>query len=377
VADRRGRLSLQAPARGDVQLELDQVQSRGQLGDRVLDLQPRVDLHEREATLGGLVQELDRAGIAIAGAQDQAARRLHDLALLLARQRGAGGLLDDLLVAALVGAVAQPDRPRAALSVGDDLHLDVARRGHQLLQQHGRVAEGLQRLGLRAVEGGRKRVGRIDAADAAPAAARGGLDHQREADPRGVTQPLVGGPHRTAAPRRHRDVRLLGEPLGGDLVAHQAHDLRVGADEYHPQPLAQLGELRVLGHEAPSDPRGVGAGLAQRALQRGVVQVAAAACAVRRLDDARPDAHRLVGGADEHRVALGLRVERDEGYRLAAPGVELAHRVDEPHRGLAAVHDRQTREGTLHRGRPQPLPIALRIGPSASASTPPGSSMVW
>ena len=45
----RRRLAFQPPAGGDVELQLDEVEPGDRLGDGVLDLQPRVDLHEREA----------------------------------------------------------------------------------------------------------------------------------------------------------------------------------------------------------------------------------------------------------------------------------------------------------------------------------------
>ena len=158
VARRRRRLAFQPPAGRDVKLKLDEVEAGDRLRDRVLVLQPRVDPHERKGLGRRLVEELDRAGAAIAGAQRQAPRRVQDLALLLGRQRRARRLLDDLLVAAPIRAIAQAGRPRAAAAVGDDLHLDVARGRHELLEQHGAVAEGLLGLGLRAGERGRKRL---------------------------------------------------------------------------------------------------------------------------------------------------------------------------------------------------------------------------
>ena len=66
VAARRRRVALQAPAGGDMELELHEVGAGDRLGDGMLDLQPRVDLHEREALARGLVEELDRARAAIA-----------------------------------------------------------------------------------------------------------------------------------------------------------------------------------------------------------------------------------------------------------------------------------------------------------------------
>jgi hypothetical protein len=74
VAVRRGR------GRGDVgqpaahrhvQLELDDVDARRRLGDRVLDLQARVDLQERQQLVARLVEELDGAGVDVARRADQ------------------------------------------------------------------------------------------------------------------------------------------------------------------------------------------------------------------------------------------------------------------------------------------------------------------
>ena len=53
VAARRRRLALQPPACGDVELQADEVDAGDHLGHRVLDLQPRVDLHERELAASG------------------------------------------------------------------------------------------------------------------------------------------------------------------------------------------------------------------------------------------------------------------------------------------------------------------------------------
>jgi hypothetical protein len=51
-------------AGGDAQLPLDQIQAGDHLGDRMLDLQARVDLHEVEIARRRADDELDRAGIA-------------------------------------------------------------------------------------------------------------------------------------------------------------------------------------------------------------------------------------------------------------------------------------------------------------------------
>ena len=233
-------------------------------------------MNEKPA-LSGVVEELDRARVAVPGAQRQPLGGVHQLVGLFGGQRGAGGFLDHLPVAALIGAVTHPDRPRGALAVRDDLNLDVTRRADRLLHQQGAVTERLQRLAPGARERGRKRAELIDAADAAAATADRGLDHHRRADLLSMGKRLLDGRDEAAAPRRDRHPYLLRQPLGGDLVAHQAHARRVGTDEHDPEPFAQLRELRLLGDESPTHPRGIGPRGGQRPRQRIVVEVPAAA----------------------------------------------------------------------------------------------------
>ena len=74
-------------ARRDSQLLTNEVDAGHELGDRVLDLQPRVQLDEVEALVRP-EQELEGAGVAIADRpRGTFGRRLHRLARL-GRQRG-------------------------------------------------------------------------------------------------------------------------------------------------------------------------------------------------------------------------------------------------------------------------------------------------
>ena len=72
-------------AAGDAQLPLDQVEPGDHLGHRMLDLQPRVHLHEIEACRPALRDELDRAGADVA---DRLRRRDRGLAHLRRRRSG-------------------------------------------------------------------------------------------------------------------------------------------------------------------------------------------------------------------------------------------------------------------------------------------------
>ncbi len=200
------------------------------LADRVLDLEPRVHLHEVE----GLVapeQALDRARVAVARRAHGTERGVVERAPRLLAEERRGRLLEQLLVPALDAALALADDQRAARTVAHHLHLDVVRVDDDLLQVQPAVAE--RRLGL----GRGRRVGRLelrrlgDRAHAAPAAARGRLEQHRIADlagdPAGLVhagQAALGAGHERHAGRAHG-------ALGEGLVAQHLHRLGRRADE--------------------------------------------------------------------------------------------------------------------------------------------------
>ena len=277
VAARRRRVALEPPAGGDVQLQLDEVGAGDRLGDRVLHLQPRVDLHEREALALGLVEELDRAGAAVAGQLAPAAtppRRSR----APARRRAPGWPTPRRPSGGGAGSCSRarraPTRPPwpSAISCTSTWRARATTRSISTVGSPKLCAASSRARSNAAAQV----LGALDAAHAAAAAAGRGLDHQRVADRLAVTRDrVVGVLDRPAAPRRHGHASLLGELLGRDLVAERAHDARVGPGEDDVEPLAQLGEARVLGDEAPADPGGVRAGRRQRALERLVVEVGA------------------------------------------------------------------------------------------------------
>ena len=171
------------------------------------------------------------------------------------------GLADSsthLLVAALVGAVAHAERPHAALAVGHQLDLDVARgaRPGAPSARSGRRTPARPRRG-RARRGWRPRPRtstRRMPRPPPPAAALIISGKPSSSAMRSASSTLSTAP---AAPRGDGHAGLLGQLLGLDLVAQRAHVVGLGADEDDPQPVAQLGERGVLGDEAPADPGGV------------------------------------------------------------------------------------------------------------------------
>ena len=115
--------------------------------------------------------------------------------------------LDDLLVAALHGAIALAQMHDVAVIVGEHLELDVPRLLQELLHVDLRIAEGGERLGLRDADGIQERGVGVHHAHAAAAAAAGCLDDDRIADVLGDAEVLVGVASPAGRPNRARRAR--------------------------------------------------------------------------------------------------------------------------------------------------------------------------
>ena len=192
------------------------------LGDRVLDLQAGVHLHEEELVgpVGG-DDELDGARAGVVDAARGVARRRADAGPGRRVQQRRRRLLDDLLVAPLQAALALAEVDDVAVAVGEHLHLDVPGVQHESLEEQGVVAERRRRLAAR----GLTSAAGSSAASCTtrmplPPPPADGLTSTGKPTSRGAgDQVVVGqaGPrdagHDGHTERRHRR-------LGGDLVAH-------------------------------------------------------------------------------------------------------------------------------------------------------------
>ena len=166
----------QRQAGGDAQLLAHQIDARDHLGDTVLHLDARVHLHEVEVLARPVEQELDRARALVAHGLRRAHGGLtHRLTHGVAQAPG-GRLLDQLLIAALDGAVAVAQVHDVAMPVRQHLHLDVPGTQHQLFQIQLVVAKAGHGLGLRLLIGALQLRIVVAAPDAAPAAARARLE---------------------------------------------------------------------------------------------------------------------------------------------------------------------------------------------------------
>jgi hypothetical protein len=186
---------------------------------------------------------------------------------------GRGRLLDDLLVAALDGAVALAEVDDVAVAVGEDLHLDVARVGQVALEVDRRVGEELLPLAGGALEGPRQLLlGERDPEALAPAAARR-LHRDGEADlVAGDGQRVLRGGDRVRGARHDRHARGLHELAGAGLGAHRVDRARRRADERDAGLLEGARERRVLGQEPVARVDRVGPALAMTSRMRSTLR---------------------------------------------------------------------------------------------------------
>ncbi len=150
------RIEIEPLAARDPDLPAHQIDAGHHLGDRMLDLEPRVHLEEVEA------RRPRRAGTRSCRrwCSRPTARRRRPRCVIAARSGGRDGqrrrLLDHLLMAPLDRALAFDERQHRAVVVGEQLHLDVARPRQPAFEVHRRVAERRAGLGPRGADRGRQ-----------------------------------------------------------------------------------------------------------------------------------------------------------------------------------------------------------------------------
>ena len=233
----------------DEDLRADEVDARDTFRDGVLDLDARVHLDEEPVVLIHVVEEFDGARVVVADAVGEFHRRVAKLFPHDRIEVHRGRDLDDFLVAALDGAIALVEVDDVAVLVAEDLHLDVFGALDVALQENSRVAEGVFRLGARFRQQAGELGGFFDDTHAAPAAAEGRLDDERETDFMRDGQGHVGIGDRLLGAGQGGDVELVGERAGGGLVAHVFQKLRRGADENDALARTGAGEVRVFREE--------------------------------------------------------------------------------------------------------------------------------
>ena len=318
---------LEARTRGDQHLRLDEVDIRDLFGDGVLDLDAGVHLDEHDlagAGARGFEEEFDGARVLVADRLGKchgvAVQVIANRRVEVRRRRD----LDHLLVATLHRAVTLEQVNGVAGAVGEDLHLDVPRALHCLLEEHSRVTERAARLAHRLGKSRRQLIRGLDPAHAAPATAGDRLDEDGEADLGRLRHERVDIVRSIRRPQ-HRHPGTHGVLLGRDLVASHLEDRGGGPDEGDAGCCSFLGQFRVLGEEAVARVDGVGAALSGDA--DDLVDIQVGAHRMPRLADLVG----LVGLQPVQRVAILVGIDSH------GAGPEFEGRSEGSDRNLAAV----------------------------------------
>ena len=158
IAARFRHIGLRQPERaergavGDRKLRPHEVDAENLFRHGMLDLQPRIGLDEGKRRVVAvrvvINQELEGAEIVVMRGGGELLGGFDDARAQGIAERRAGRDLDELLVAPLDGAFALPEMADRAMTVADDLHLDVAGLADQPLDIDVTVAECGHRLGL-------------------------------------------------------------------------------------------------------------------------------------------------------------------------------------------------------------------------------------
>ena len=254
-------------AAGHAQLPLDQVGAGDGFGDRMLDLQAGVHLHEVEAHLLGrfiaaglLDDEFHCAGADVVDSAGGGDGGFAHLAAQFGRHAGRGGFFEHLLVATLHRTVALEQVHDVAVAVAKDLDLDVARAQHVLFDQYGIVAEAVDGFTLARGQGGVE-IGRVvDNAHALAATAGAGLDQHRVADAVGFAAQQGGVLVLAVVAGHQRHAGGFHQTLGFGFQAHRRDRAGRRADEDEAGLGAGAGEILVLAEKAVAGVDGLGAG---------------------------------------------------------------------------------------------------------------------
>ena len=169
-------------AAGNVNLAVDQVDSRHELRYTVLHLQAGIHLQEVELPRLRIEEELGRAGAAIADLECEADCAVGDGSANRFRQRRCRRLFDELLMPALYGTIAVANVYDVTVRIGQHLDLDVTSAIHVAFQIDFAAAESGVGFPGCFLQRGFELFGFPNDPHSAAAAPEGGFDNQRIAD---------------------------------------------------------------------------------------------------------------------------------------------------------------------------------------------------
>src|SRR5437867_52862 len=284
----------------------------------MLDLEPRVHLEKVEVARG-VHEELQRPRVDVPDRSRPRDRGARETVFDRRRQIRRGGLLDELLMAALDRALALVKVDGRQLAVAEHLDLDVARAIEVALDVDVAPAErGLGTPGRRR-ERRRQVLGLVHPRHADAATAGHCLEDHGIPDLASDALGLTGVRHRLVAARHHHDAGGGHEPPRLGLVTHLADGVWRRADEDQARAAARLGKAPVLGEKAVAGMNGIGTARA-----RGLEDPVDVLVALARWW--RPNRHGVIGLPDVGRIAIRLGKSGDSLKAQLPAGAEYAPR---------------------------------------------------
>lgn len=196
----------------------------------MLNLDTRVDLNEVVSVLL-INQELRSACIAISSSLGQSDGIREDAVTNIGGKVLGRGNLDDLLVSSLDRAVTLVQMDNVAMVVTEKLDLNMLGLVKEALNKNGTVAEGSLGLGGGALEVLLQGLLLTDDSHTTTATTISSLDDDGEAVLVGEFLDLLISLDSTWGTRDDRDVGLVGEVSGRNLVAERINDIGGGTDE--------------------------------------------------------------------------------------------------------------------------------------------------
>jgi len=321
---------------GHAQLLYDEIHAGDLFGDRMLDLQARVDFKEGQRAVGA-EQVFHGARVHITGLGADVACRGVDAFALRVAEEGRGSFFHQFLVASLQRAVARAKHHDVAMRVGNHLCFDVARLVEELFDEAFAAPEC--RDGF-ARGGGEELFHLIHAPrdlHAATAAAERGLDDDGQAVLLGKCHHFARVLHRILGACHERRACIHGHLARAHLVAQQGNRGGLRADPDQPGIDHGLRKRFALRQETVAGVNRVSAALLGDAQDFFDVQIGVGgALAVQ--------AEGFIGHAHVQGIKVAVGIDGDGLHAIVGTG---AHHADG---NLASVGNQDFFHGVLLRG---------------------------
>ena len=204
---------------------LHNVDSGDHFSHAVFDLHPGVDLQHGIVAIG-IHQEFNRGRTAVSSFPQQAGRGFGGLQPFHRIDRRSRRFFDQLLVAALAGAIPVKQMDRVAMGVAQALHFHMPCLFEEFLDVHRTGAKGCQRFtGCRFNRTAKLRRFTHDPHATPPTTGRGFHD-DRETNLLGHGHRFVHILNRVFRARENRRAHFAGQFLRADFVAQKPHGFR-------------------------------------------------------------------------------------------------------------------------------------------------------